>query len=71
MTLLHQVVANRDAEMVYILLRAGAEVNAYDKAGETPFTYSLQCEDLRTCRVLKHFGGMLTLERLHGSNSGG
>jgi ankyrin repeat protein len=63
MTLLHQVVANRDDKMVYQLLRAGAKVNAYDKAGQTPLTYGWQCQDLRTCRVLKHFGGALTLDR--------
>ncbi|KAM0429269.1 hypothetical protein ACHAPT_006483 [Fusarium lateritium] len=63
MSLLHQVVANGDAEMAYLLLRAGAEVNAYDEAGKTPLTYGLQCQDLPTCRVLKHFGGKMTLER--------
>ena len=63
MTLLHQVVANRDAEMAYLLLRAGAEVNVYDKAGKTPLSYGLQCQDLPTWRVLKHFDGTITLER--------
>ena len=63
MTFLYQVVVNRDAEMSYLLLRAGAEVNAYDKAGKTPLTYGLQCQDLPACRVLKHFNGMITLER--------
>lgn len=63
MTLLHQVVANRDAEMAYLLLQAGAEVNAYDKAGVTPLTYGLRCGDLPTCRVLKHMNGAITLDR--------
>lgn len=61
-TLLHQAVVQADAKMVY-LLRAGAEVNAYDKKGRTPLTYALQWKDLATCRVLKHFGGETTLER--------
>ncbi|KAK0747313.1 hypothetical protein B0T21DRAFT_279239 [Apiosordaria backusii] len=62
-TLLHQAVVQTDAEIVYLLLRAGAEVNAYDKAGRTPLTDALQCKNLATCRVLKHFGGEITLER--------
>jgi ankyrin repeat protein len=63
MTILHQVVAQKDAEMVYLLLRAGANVDAYDDVGRTPLSYALQSKDWRTCRVLKHFNGTLTLER--------
>ncbi|KLU90411.1 TKL protein kinase [Magnaporthiopsis poae ATCC 64411] len=35
-TLLHQAVIEADAEIVYLLLRAGAAVNAFDMAGRTP-----------------------------------
>ncbi|KAF5699327.1 serine threonine kinase [Fusarium mundagurra] len=62
-TLLHQVVMRKDAEMAYLLLRAGAEVNAYDKAGKTPLSYGLACKDWPTYRVLKHFGGTFTMSR--------
>jgi ankyrin repeat protein len=62
LTLLHQVVINQEAESAYQLLRAGAKVNAYDKAGRTPLMYGLRSQDLATCRVLKHFGGMATLD---------
>ncbi|UPK92023.1 hypothetical protein LCI18_002958 [Fusarium solani-melongenae] len=62
LTLLHRVVANGDAEMAYLLLQAGAEVNAVDKTGETPLTYGLMCQDLPTCQVLCHFGGITTLD---------
>lgn len=62
-TLLHQVVVQADAELVYLLLLAGAKVNEYDKAGKTPLTDALSCNDLATCRVLKHFGGETTLDR--------
>jgi hypothetical protein len=62
LTLLHQVVINQEAETAYLLLRAGANVDAYDKAGLTQIIYAMRSQDLATCRVLKHFGGMATLE---------
>ncbi|KAL8366636.1 hypothetical protein RB595_010478 [Gaeumannomyces hyphopodioides] len=62
-TLLHLAVEKGDAEIVYLLLQAGAEVNVYDRAGRTPLADALQRKDLATYRVLKHFGGNLTPDR--------
>ncbi|KAL8399971.1 hypothetical protein RB594_000394 [Gaeumannomyces avenae] len=62
-TLLHLAVEKADAEVVYLLLRAGAEVNVYDTAGRTPLADALQRKNLATCRVLRHFGGKVTPER--------
>lgn len=64
-SLLHRAAERANAEIVYLLLRAGAEVNAYDKVGKTPLTYALQGgrkERHTTCRVLKHFGGKLIVD---------
>jgi ankyrin repeat protein len=63
LTLLHQVVINREAETAYLLLQVGAKVNAYDKEGVTPLMYAMRSQSLATCRVLKHFGGVVTLDR--------
>ncbi|KAL8371964.1 hypothetical protein RB595_001667 [Gaeumannomyces hyphopodioides] len=62
-TLLHQAVVRAGAEVVYLLLRAGAEVNANGNVGITPLAVALQVGNLATCRVLKHFGGEVALER--------
>lgn len=52
MSLLHLASMNGREEIVMLLLKVGAKVNALDKEGKSPLCYAVQSGHLSTCKIL-------------------
>lgn len=63
---LHRAVKNRNAEMIALLINAGAEINALNSYGETPLHLAATCRETKIAQLLLSHGARIDIKDRDG-----